>query len=84
MEYYYNNHLTYRDGDRRKRPLQEELVRIFPKLKGMELELFWTGVMGVSLRLVESIGVMGKEKNIFYGIGYAGHGVNMSTRNNFV
>lgn len=47
----------------------------FPELKDLELAKFWGGWIGIPLDFMPKIGVMGKHKNIFYGLGYAGHGV---------
>jgi len=79
-EYQFNNGIRYeKDIDGRRRALTDELVRIYPKLEGIQFEMVWSGIMGVSLRLLESIGVTGAHQNIYYGMGYAGHGVNMAT-----
>ncbi|WP_052599653.1 FAD-binding oxidoreductase [Aureispira sp. CCB-QB1] len=47
----------------------------FPALKDLELATFWGGWIGIPLDFMPTIGVTGKHKNIFYGMGYAGHGV---------
>lgn len=78
-EYFFNDSLIYRkDLDKRRKALQRELVRIYPALKGVEFEFVWSGVMTFSLDMAQSVGVMGKNRNIYYGIGYAGHGVSLA------
>ncbi len=59
--------------------LQRELVRIYPKLSGVEFEAGWGGVVDWSLDESPSVGRTGKYKNIFYGLGYSGHGVNLTS-----
>jgi glycine/D-amino acid oxidase-like deaminating enzyme len=78
-EYFFNDSVIYRkDLSKRRKALQRELVRIYPALKGVEFEFVWSGVMTFSLDMAQSVGVMGKNRNIFYGIGYAGHGVSLA------
>lgn len=59
--------------------LQRELVRLFPKLAGMEFEIDWDGVVDWSLDASPSVGRTGMHGNIFYGLGYSGHGVNLTS-----
>jgi gamma-glutamylputrescine oxidase len=59
--------------------LQRELVRIYPKLSGIEFEATWSGVIDWSLDASPSVGITGRYGNIFYGLGYSGHGVNLTS-----
>jgi gamma-glutamylputrescine oxidase len=59
--------------------LQRELVRIYPKLSGIQFETGWDGMIDWSLNESPSVGCIGRNKNIFYGIGYSGHGVNLTS-----
>jgi gamma-glutamylputrescine oxidase len=59
--------------------LKRELARIYPKLAGLEFAQSWEGVVDWSLDASPSVGCIGREKNIFYGIGYSGHGVNLTS-----
>ena len=56
-----------------------ELERIYPQLSGIDFEYVWTGVLGFSLDFSQSVGVTGEHRNIYYGLAYAGHGVNLAT-----
>lgn len=79
VEYFFNDGITYRkDLDRRRKALKKELVRVFPELKDVEFQYVWSGVMSFSLDMSQSVGVAGKNKNIYYGLGYAGHGVTLA------
>jgi glycine/D-amino acid oxidase-like deaminating enzyme len=62
-----------------ERQLQRELVRIFPALAGVEFEANWSGVVDWSLDASPAVGWTGKHGNVFYGIGYSGHGVNLTS-----
>lgn len=59
--------------------LQRELVRIYPSLSGVKFEVAWDGIVDWSLDESPSVGCTGKHQNIFYGLGYSGHGVNLSS-----
>jgi glycine/D-amino acid oxidase-like deaminating enzyme len=59
--------------------LQRELVRIYPSLSGVKFESGWNGVVDWSLDESPSVGCTGSNKNIFYGLGYSGHGVNLTS-----
>jgi gamma-glutamylputrescine oxidase len=59
------------------RNLQSELGRIFPRLAGVEFETTWSGLVDCSLDFTSSVGRM--RDNIYYGIGYCGHGVNLTS-----
>jgi gamma-glutamylputrescine oxidase len=59
--------------------LQRELVRVYPKLAGVEFEANWDGVIDWSLDASPSVGYTGRYKNIFYALGYSGHGVNLTS-----
>jgi gamma-glutamylputrescine oxidase len=59
--------------------LQRELGRIFPRLAGIEFDVHWSGVVDWSLDASPSVGTTGKHRNIFYGLGYSGHGVNLTS-----
>jgi gamma-glutamylputrescine oxidase len=59
--------------------LQSEMVRLYPTLEGIEFEASWGGVVDWSLDESPSVGRTGKHNNIFYGLGYSGHGVNLTS-----
>jgi gamma-glutamylputrescine oxidase len=59
--------------------LQRELVRVFPTLSGVEIEVKWDGLIDWSMDASPSVGYTGKYGNIFYGLGYSGHGVNLTS-----
>ena len=59
--------------------LQDELVRIFPALAGITFEATWSGLVDCSVDFSPSVGRTGKFNNIYYGLGYSGHGVNMTS-----
>ena len=59
--------------------LRRELERIYPKLSGVAFDVGWDGVVDWSLDESPSVGWTGRYDNIFYGLGYSGHGVNLTS-----
>lgn len=59
--------------------LLRELARIYPKLEGAKFETTWGGVVDMSLDESPAVGWTGKHQNIFYAVGFSGHGVNLTS-----
>jgi gamma-glutamylputrescine oxidase len=59
--------------------LQRELIRLYPQLSGIQFAQTWSGVVDWSLDASPSVGSTGRHQNIFYGLGYSGHGVNLTS-----
>lgn len=51
------------------------LKKYFPDAADVRIAQRWTGTLGITMTRVCSIGVTGQYKNIYYGLGYSGHGV---------
>ncbi len=80
VDYEFNNGLQ--DPTRteeRVAGLRAELARIFPSLAAEPFENTWSGAVDMSLDQTSAVGQMGKHGNIFYGIGFSGHGVNLTS-----
>ena len=56
-----------------------ELPRTFPALGKLGFEMCWDGAVDCSLDLCASVGRMGRHNNVYYAIGYSGHGVNLTS-----
>jgi len=59
--------------------LKNELARLYPRLKDIEFETTWCGLVDMSVDESPAVGQMGQHHNIFYGIGFSGHGVNVTS-----
>lgn len=80
VNYSFNNGVRDRaDQQRAYDTLEGELARIFPKLAGVNFETTWGGVVDMSLDESPAVGQIGKQHNIFYAIGFSGHGVNLTS-----
>ena len=80
VDYSFNNGVRDRaDAAQRFDGIHRELLRIYPKLSGVPFETTWGGSVDMSLDQSPAVGQMGKYKNIFYGVGFSGHGVNLTS-----
>jgi gamma-glutamylputrescine oxidase len=76
--YSFNDGTGERPDPRAWKNLQEQFVRLFPALQGVEFETRWSGVVDMTLDWAPLVGVTGKNRNVYYGLGYCGHGVNLT------
>jgi len=80
VDYSFNNGVRdHFDASHHYQILQQELRRIFPKLADVPFETTWGGLVDASADQVPAVGQMGKYKNVFYAIGFTGHGVNLTS-----
>ncbi len=80
VDYIFNNGL-HQPSNTAKRfvGLSEELGRLFPSLANEPFECTWSGAVDMSLDQTPSVGQIGKYGNIFYAVGFSGHGVNLTS-----
>ncbi len=80
VDYSFNNGLREPgNASSRFQGLRAELGRIFPALANEPFETSWSGVVDMSLDQRPSVGQIGKNGNVFYAVGFSGHGVNLSS-----
>ena len=63
----------------RHQALHATLARLYPSLARIPFEFLWGGIVDMSLDSSPAIGRMGRHANIYYAIGYSGHGVNLTS-----
>jgi len=61
--------------DRAARAIRSTLTRYFPELASVPFQHRWSGPLGVTLARHCGMGVMGSHDNIYYALGYSGHGI---------
>jgi gamma-glutamylputrescine oxidase len=80
VDYVFNNGVRQpRSDEAHFVKLREELGRIFLAMRDEPFEMEWGGSVDMSLDETPSVGRMGKYENIFYAIGFSGHGVNLTS-----
>ena len=65
-----------RDPKDIKKTMFPRLKKIYPQLSNKRIDYQWGGHIGIVVNRVPLIGRL--EKNVFYAMGYSGHGVNVS------
>lgn len=55
--------------------LQHTLARYFPGAANVRIEQRWSGVLGITLDRICSIGIGGPSHNVLHALGYSGHGI---------
>ena len=77
--YGFGNGTTYR-GDPAKwsEAVEGTLRRYFPKATGVRIAHRWTGPIALTLSRVCTMGVQGKHRNVYFALGYSGHGITLS------
>ncbi len=79
VDTFWNNGLVYKGNILRVADMMlNELIIMYPELKGIKFDYVWNGILGTTYDEVATVGVMGDNKNIYFGLAYNGHGVNQS------
>ena len=76
--YFYNVDRDYSYRPREYRSHYKMMTKMFPFLKGIKIAYQWGGRIGMTLDFLPSVGCTGKHRNIYYSMGYNGHGVAFS------
>jgi glycine/D-amino acid oxidase-like deaminating enzyme len=56
--------------------LRREMVQVYPQLKNVNVEFVWGGTLDFAFDMMTHVG---ESDEIYYSLGYAGHGVAMAT-----
>lgn len=81
-DYLFNNRTAYPGTPHRARrafeAMHHTLNSYLPGSLALPIAYRWTGTLAISFRRNCSIGVRGEHRNVYYGLGYSGHGVTMA------
>lgn len=78
-DYQFNNGTAYPHNiNRAVKAMQQTMAGYLPKSQQLPIAHRWTGTLAISFRRNCSVGVMGENRNVYYGLGYSGHGVVMA------
>lgn len=58
--------------------IRDRLSAYLPDSMNLKISHRWTGTLGITMARVCSMGVRGADKNIYYALGYSGHGVTLA------
>lgn len=54
------------------------LLRYLPRLAGVSVTHRWSGPVALTLSRLPTMGVRGADRNLYYALGYSGHGITLS------
>jgi len=80
--YLFNNRTAYPGTPNSARPafdkMQETLANYMPGTRSLPVSHRWTGTLGITLNRQALMGVRGENRNVYYALGYCGHGVTLA------
>ena len=77
--YHYGGKTAYLGtGEDATRHVKAKLLHYFPAFKDLDLPYAWTGPLGLTMSRVPFMGVRGARRNIYYAVGFSGHGVTLA------
>lgn len=58
--------------------IRRQLAQYFPGTEGLAITRRWTGTLAIPMSRICSMGVTGEHRNVYYALGYSGHGVTLA------
>jgi glycine/D-amino acid oxidase-like deaminating enzyme len=58
--------------------IRARLLDYFPGAAPLRIQRRWTGTLGITMSRMCSMGVRGAHRNVYYALGYSGHGVTLA------
>lgn len=75
----------YANGTRSEGPsersvgeMRRRLLSYLPRLEGLSITHRWSGPVALTLSRLPTMGVRGENRNLFFALGYSGHGITLS------
>ena len=80
VDYQFNNGLAQPQAiASRYAGVHREFAKRFPALAEVPFQSCWNGLVDMSLDSSPALGRLGRHRNVYYGIGFSGHGVNLTS-----
>jgi len=77
--YGFGNGTAFRGDDgKAQAAMTRSLQRYLPKAKDVRIAQRWSGPVALTMSRVCTMGVQGKHKNVYFALGYSGHGVTLA------
>jgi glycine/D-amino acid oxidase-like deaminating enzyme len=58
--------------------MRQTMQNYLPESEGLPIAYRWTGTLGITLNRNPLMGVRGESQNVYYAVGYCGHGVTLA------
>jgi glycine/D-amino acid oxidase-like deaminating enzyme len=69
--YYDHDQISSGNDKTVTRRIKKNLFEFFPQLQGLQIEHTWGGTTAYTLGRIPSVGVMGDQRNIYFGLGFS-------------
>ncbi len=66
------------DDTRAMEAIAKSLHRYLPKAKDVRIAHRWSGPVALTMSRVCTMGVQGKHRNVYFALGYSGHGITLA------
>jgi glycine/D-amino acid oxidase-like deaminating enzyme len=76
--YRYNNGTSFPRDKADFQAIHQKLLHYLPRAKDIKITHRWSGTLGVTLDRSCSMGVRGEYRNVYYALGYSGHGITLA------
>jgi glycine/D-amino acid oxidase-like deaminating enzyme len=63
------------DATKNFEAVRQRLIKYFPRAKDVGIAHKWTGAVALTMSRVPTMGVTGEHRNVYYAIGFSGHGI---------
>jgi glycine/D-amino acid oxidase-like deaminating enzyme len=60
------------------RAVHERLLKYLPKAKKVKIAHRWTGAVAITMSRICTMGVLGEHRNVYFGVGFSGHGITLA------
>ncbi len=78
-DYRFGNGTRYEHpSENAARANRRQLLSYFPSLRDVEISHRWSGAVALTLSRLCTMGVRGAHRNVYYAVGYSGHGVTLA------
>lgn len=65
-------------NERAVEDMRLRLLRYLPRLEGVSITHRWSGPVALTLSRLPAMGVRGAHRNLYFALGYSGHGITLS------
>jgi glycine/D-amino acid oxidase-like deaminating enzyme len=77
--YLYGSRTSFRgSADRSFQAIHRRLLQYLPRAANVKIDHAWTGPVALTLSRVCTMGVRGEAKNVYFALGYSGHGITLA------
>jgi glycine/D-amino acid oxidase-like deaminating enzyme len=65
-------------GERGRQEMRARLLAYLPRVQDVEMTHSWSGPVALTLSRLPAMGVRGAHRNLYFAVGYSGHGITLA------